>query len=47
MKEAYETLQIDIREIPEEDVITVSGINDGPSLFSAHDNSFIDWTVFM
>lgn len=46
MKESYETMQIEIREIPEDDVITVSGIDDGPALFSAHDNSYIDWASF-
>ena len=42
MKEHYETIEIDIREIPEEDVITASGIE----AFSAHDNAYLDWTVF-
>ncbi len=46
MKEPYEALFIDVREIPEEDVITVSGIGDEPETFSMHDNSYVDWSSF-
>ncbi len=49
MKEMYEAIQMEIREIPEEDVITVSGLNgpsDAPELFSTHDNSYVDFSSF-
>ena len=46
MKETYETMQMEIREICEEDVITVSGIDDDVQTFSMHDNSYIDWSAF-
>ncbi len=42
MKESYEPIEMEIREIPEEDVITASGIE----TFSAHDNAYIDWNSF-
>jgi len=42
MKESYEPIEMEIREIPEEDVITASGIE----AFSEHDNAYIDWTSF-
>ncbi len=44
MKESYEPIKMDIREIPEEDVITVSEFDDGPHVYSIHDNSYIDWS---
>ena len=46
MKEAYETIEMDIREIPQEDVITVSGIGDEIQTFSMHDNSYVDFASF-
>ncbi len=49
MKETYEPIVMVIREIPEEDVITVSGLGDpsqDPSLFSMHDNSYVDFSSF-
>lgn len=46
MKETYETIQMEIREICEEDVITASGIDDEIQMFSMHDNSYIDWASF-
>ena len=50
VKETYEAIEMEIREIPEEDVITVSGINKpshAPEFFSMHDNSYVDWASFM
>ncbi len=45
MKESYESIEMEIREISTEDVITVSGVSG--DLLSAHDNSFIDWASFI
>lgn len=42
MKESYEPIEMEIREIPEEDVITASGLETS----SAHDNAYIDWNSF-
>jgi len=47
VKETYESIEMEIREIPQEDVITASGIGDDEvELFSMHDNSYIDFSSF-
>ena len=47
MKETYEPIELDIREFSEEDVITVSEIDEEIALMRAHDNSYQDWSSFM
>ena len=42
MKEAYEPMELDIRELPEEDVITVSGLYE-----IEHDNLYASSASFM